>query len=392
MTADATAPVRTALFAAGIALFAAGPLPASEPVRIGFFMSMTGRDASFGEASLDGARLAVDELNAAGGVLGREVVLLVEDDRSLAGESATAAKKLISRDHVVALVGECSSARTLEAAAVAQVSGIPIVTPASTNPRVTQMGDSVFRVCFVDTFQGEVMATFARRRLGVARAALLVDSTATYSVGLAESFARTFTSLGGEIVASQKYAGTDTDFRAQLTAIRGAGPDALFLPGYYVAAGLVARQARDLGLRATLLGGDGFEAPQLLQIGGSALEGAYYSTHFAAESADPVSRAFVAAFRARYGTLPNGLAALTYDAVRLVADAAARAGTTERAALRDALARTRNFRGATGVTTINAHRDADKDAAIITVRNGSLEFVESIHPGAPRAPGAAGGD
>jgi branched-chain amino acid transport system substrate-binding protein len=353
---------------------------ASEPVRIGFFMSMTGRDASFGEASLNGARLAVDTLNAAGGVLGRPIELVVEDDRSLAGESATAAKKLISRDRVVALVGECSSARTLEAAPIAQASGIPLVTPASTNPRVTQVGDAIFRVCFIDPFQGDVIATFARRRLGLRRAALLVDSTAPYSVGLADYFSRRFVALGGEIVASQKYAGADSDFRAQLTAIRTAHPDALFLPGYYVAAGLVARQARDLGLHATLLGGDGFEAPQLLEIGGDALEGAYYSTHFAVENTGALSHSFVEAYARLHGVPPNGLAALTYDAVGLVADAISRAGTTERSALRRALSSTRDFPGVTGLTTINAQRDADKDAAIITVRNGRLEFVETVRP------------
>jgi branched-chain amino acid transport system substrate-binding protein len=357
--------------------------PAGDPVRIGLFMSITGRDASFGEASLGGARVAVDEVNGSGGVLGRPVELVVEDDRSLAGESATAAKKLMSRDRVVALVGECSSARTLEAAAVAQAGGVPLVTTASTSPRVTEVGDCIFRVCFVDSFQGQVMATFARRKLGLRRAALLVDSTAPYSVGLADFFERTFAALGGEVVASQKYAGTDTDFRAQLTAIRAAGPDALFLPGYYVAAGLVARQARDLGLRATLLGGDGFEAPQLLEIGGDALEGAYYSTHFAVENTGAASRSFVAAYRARFGALPNGLAALTYDSVRLVADAVRRAGTTDRGAVRSALAATRGFPGATGVTTINSLRDAEKDAAIITIRGGRLAFVETIHPGAP---------
>src|ERR1017187_3574250 len=289
-----------------LAAVAAAASPGAEPVRIGFFMSITGRDASFGEASLRGARLAVDGLNAAGGVLGRPVELVVEDNRSLAGESATAAKKLISRDRVVALVGECSSARTLEAAPIAQASGIPLVSPASTSARVTQAGDAIFRVCFVDSFQGDVIATFARRRLPPRRAALLVDSTAPYSVGLAEFFARTFTALGGQMVATQNYSGAETDFRAQLTAIRAARPDALFLPGYYVAAGLVARQARDLGLKATLLGGDGFEAPQLLEIGGDALEGAYYSTHFAVGNTDPVSRGFVEAFRARYGGAPNG--------------------------------------------------------------------------------------
>ncbi len=306
--------------------------------------------------------------------------LVVEDNRSLPGESATAAKKLISRDHVVALIGECSSARTLEAAPVAQAAGVPLVTPASTSPKVTLIGDAIFRVCFIDPFQGEVIAAFARRRLGLKRAALLIDSTAPYSVGLADYFEKTFTGLGGQVVSSQKYAGADTDFRAQLTAIRAAQPDAIFLPGYYVAAGLVARQAKELGLTATLLGGDGFEAPQLLEIGGAALEGAYYSTHFTTENTDQASRNFVEAFRQRHGSVPNGLSALTYDAVKLVADAIVRAGTTERVALRRALAATKDFPGVTGRTTINAQRDADKDAAIITVKNGRLKFVELIRP------------
>ncbi len=356
------------------------PALAADPVRIGFFMSITGRDASFGEASLRGARLAVDGLNAAGGVLRRPVELVVEDNRSLPGESATAAKKLVSRDGVVALIGECSSARTLEAAPIAQASGVPLVTPASTSPKVTQVGDAIFRVCFTDPFQGRVIATFARRRLGLRRAALLIDSSSPYSVGLAEYFARTFTALGGEVVTSQRYGGAETDFRAQLTAVRAAHPDALFLPGYYVAAGLVARQARELGLPATLLGGDGFEAPQLLEIGGDALDGAFYSTHFAVENTSRESTRFVEAYRARYGSVPNGLAALTYDAVMLVADAASRAGTTERSALRRELAATRDFPGVTGRTSINSDRDADKDAAIIAVRGGRLVFVETVRP------------
>ena len=193
-------------------------------------------------------------------------------------------------------------------------------------------------------------------------------------------FSKTFIALGGEIVASQKYAGGDKDFRAQLTAIRATRADAIFLPGYYIEAGLAAQQARELGLRATLLGGDGFEAPQLLAIGGAALEGTVYSTHYSAESADPASRRFVAAYTARHGSAPVGLAALTYDSVQLIADAARRAGSTDRAALKKALATTRDFSGITGRTTLDENRDALKDAAIIAVRGGRCVFVESIRP------------
>ena len=366
-------------------LFALLPLagaaaPAGAPVKLGLFMSITGRDASFGEAALRGARLAIDDLNAAGGILGRPVELVVEDNRSLPGESATAAKKLISRDKVIALIGECASSRTLEAAPVAQQAGVPLITPASTSPRVTEAGDCVFRMCFADPFQGEVLADYAWKNLGLRRAALLVDAGAPYSVGLAEVFSRAFIALGGEVVASQKYSGGDKDLRAQLTTIRSAHPDALFLPGYYVEAGLAAQQARELGLKATLLGGDGFEAPQLLEIGGAALNGTYYSTHYSAESSSPASRRFVGAYRSRHGSAPVGLAALTYDSIQLVADAVARAGTIERTALRRALAATRDFPGVTGRTTIDAHRDAVKEAAIIAVRDGRCVFVDSIRP------------
>ena len=225
-----------------------------------------------------------------------------------------------------------------------------------------------------------MLASYAWKNLGLRRAALLIDSTAPYSVGLAEVFAKTFLALGGDIVAAQKYSGDAKDFRAQLTAIRSTKADTIFLPGYYVAAGLVAQQARELGLRATLVGGDGFEAPQLLEIGGPALEGTVYSTHYSAESKDPASRRFVSAYQARHGSTPVGLAALTYDSVQLIADAARRAGTTERVALKKALAATRDFPGITGRTTLNEHRDAIKDAAIITVRGGQCVFVDSVRP------------
>ena len=369
-----------ALFLFAFASLSAATKPSGDPVKLGFFMSITGRDASFGEAALRGARLAIDNLNATGGILGRPAELVVEDNRSLPGESATAVKKLIARDKVVALIGECASSRTLEAAPIAQNAGIPLITPASTNPRVTAVGDCIFRMCFADPFQGEVLANYAWKKLGLKKAALLIDPGSPYSVGLAEVFSRTFTVLGGTIVASQKYSGGDKDLRAQLTAIRAANPDAIFLPGYYVEAGLAAQQAAELGIHATLLGGDGFEAPQLIEIGGAALDGTYYSTHYSAESTSPLSRNFVNAYQARHGSAPVGLAALTYDSITLIADAISRAGSTERAALKKALAATHDFPGVTGQTSCDDHRDAVKEAAIIAVRDGRCVFVDSVRP------------
>jgi branched-chain amino acid transport system substrate-binding protein len=235
-------------------------------------------------------------------------------------------------------------------------------------------------MCFADPFQGEVLADYAWKKLGLKKAALLIDPGSPYSVGLAEVFSRTFTALGGTIVASQKYSGGDKDLRAQLTAIRTANPDAIFLPGYYVEAGLAAQQSAELGIHATLLGGDGFEAPQLIEIGGAALNGTYYSTHYSAESTNPLSRKFVAAYQARHGNAPVGLAALTYDSINLVADAITRAKTTERAALKKALTATHDFAGITGKTSFDDHRDAVKEAAIITVRDGRCVFVDSVRP------------
>ena len=255
-----------------------------------------------------------------------------------------------------------------------------MVTPASTNPRVTEAGNCIFRVCFTDPFQGDVLATFAYRRLGLRRAALLVDNSAPYALGLAEAFQRTFLTLGGAIVVRQQYTAGEKDFRGQLTTIRSAAPDLLFLPSYYVDAGLVAKQARELGLTLPLLGGDGYEAPQFLEIGGAALNGTYYSTHYSAENKDPAVQAFIARFRQRHGLLPNGLAALTYDAVRLVADAITRAHSTEHAAIRTALAATRDFPSVTGRTTINPQRDAVKEAVIMAVREGRIVFVETVRP------------
>lgn len=355
-------------------------LRAAEPIKLGFFMSMTGRDASFGETSFRGAQMAVEEINAAGGVLGRPLELVVADNRSQAGESATAVKKLINRDKVVALIGECSSSRSLEAAPIAQTAGLPMVSPASTNPKVTELGNCIFRMCFADPFQGEVLATYAYRRLGLRRAALLVDVSAPYSTGLAAAFQRTFVGLGGEIVSRQQYTAGEKDFRAQLTALRPTAPDMIFLPSYYVDIGLAAKQARDLGIALPFLGGDGYEAPQFLEIGGAALNGTSYSTHFSAESDDPAVRAFLARFQTRFQLAPNGLAALTFDTVHLVADAIKRAGSTELAAIRNALAATTDFPAITGRTTFDAQRNAVKEAAIMTVRDGRIVFVENIRP------------
>ena len=358
-----------------------GPARAAEPIKVGEYASLTGKEASFGQSSHKGIVLAFEEINAAGGVLGRPLQLLTEDNQTKPGESATAVKKLVARDKVIALLGEVASGRSLEAGPVAQAYKIPMIAPAATNPKVTQTGNYVFRVCFIDPFQGTVMAKFAREDLKVSKVAILSSVSNAYSVGLAKFFRETFTASGGEIVADKSFSEGDKDFRAQLTAVKAAGAEAVFVPSYYTEAALIVRQARDLGLAVPFFGGDGWEAPQLLEIGGDALDGCYYSTHFSPQNEDPAVQKFVGRFRERWeGQTPDAFAALGYDAAYVLADALKRAGTTKAAKLRDALAATRNFSGVTGVTTIDKNRDASKPAAILKIQNGKLTFLKTVAP------------
>jgi len=357
-------------------------LTAQETIKIGEYASLTGKEASFGQQSHKGLTLAIEELNTAGGALGRKLELFTEDNQTKPGESATAAKKLISRNKVVALIGEVASGRSLEAAPIAQAAKIPMIAPAATNPKVTQTGNYIFRVCFIDPFQGTVMAKFAQNDLKAKRVAILSSVSNAYSVGLAKFFKETFVANGGLVVSEKNFSEGDKDFRAQLTAVKAANVDAIFVPSYYTEAALIARQARDLGLTIPLFGGDGWVADQLLEIGGDALNGCYYSTHFSPENQDPVVQAFVKKFKARWGANenPDAFAALGYDAAFVLVDAIKRAGTTDGPKLRDALAATKNFAGVTGVTNIDANRDASKPAAIIAIKGGKLEFLKTVAP------------
>jgi branched-chain amino acid transport system substrate-binding protein len=377
--------LRPAAFAAvfsALSLFTACSRQSAQPaIVVGEFASLTGKEATFGQSSHKGTVLAIEQINAAGGVLGLPITLITEDDQSKQGESATIVKKLISRDKVVAILGEVASMRSLEAAPICQAAQIPMISPASTNPDVTEMGDYIFRVCFIDPFQGKVMAKFARDTLKLHRVAVLTSVSSAYSVGLAKYFKETFVANGGEIALEQKYSEGDKDFKAQLTAIKAANVEGIFVPGYYTEAALISRQARELGLNYPLFGGDGWEAPQLIEIGGKAVEGIYYSTHYSPENDAPIVQDFVKKFRARFGgETPDAMAALGYDSAMVLADALRRAGTTEAAKLRDALAATRDYEGVTGKTTIDADRNASKAAAIITIKDGKFRFVETVEP------------
>jgi branched-chain amino acid transport system substrate-binding protein len=352
----------------------------SDVIKIGEYASLTGSEATFGQSSHKGSALAIDDLNAAGGVLGKKIQLLTEDDQSQAGQPATVVRKLISSDGVVAILGEVASSRSLEAAPICQENKISMISPASTNPKVTEVGDYIFRVCFIDPFQGTVMANFARKTLKLQNAAVLVESSSDYSVGLAKFFKQRFIADGGKIVAEENYSHGDKDFSAQLTAIKAANPDGIFVPGYYTEVGLIALQARQLGITVPLFGGDGWESSALVPIGGKALEGCYFSTHFSPDSTAPEVRNFVKEFEAKYHETPDAMAALGYDSAMILADAMKRAGTTDGAKVRDALAATKDFPGVTGKITIDANRNASKPAVILEIKNGQFKYVETVAP------------
>ncbi len=353
---------------------------AQDTIKVGEYASLTGKEATYGQAAHKGTLLAIEEVNAAGGVLGRKIELLTEDDQSKPGQASTIVRKFIAHDKVVAVLGEIASSRSLEAAPICQAAKIPMISPGSTAPEVTTRGDYIFRVCFIDAFQGTVMAKFAKDSLKLHRVAVLSSVSSAESVGLAKFFRQRFTADGGMVVLEQKYSEGDKDFHAQLTAIHAAGVEGVFVPGYYVEAALICKQARDLGLDVPIFGIDGWESPELVALGGKAVEGAFFDTHYSPESTEPVVVNFNAAFVKRWSTGTDALSALGYDSAMLLVDALRRAGTTDSARLRDAIAATKDFHGVTGVITLDEQRNPTKSAVVLTVKDGKFKYVESVNP------------
>jgi branched-chain amino acid transport system substrate-binding protein len=372
-------------FAAAASLLSMLSLPAcksggGDTIKVGEFASLTGKEATFGTSSHEGTELAIEEINKAGGVLGKKLELLTEDNQSKAGEPANIVNKLISRDGVVAVLGEVASSRSLEAAPIAQAAKIPLISPASTNPKVTEVGDYIFRVCFIDPFQGTVMANFATKTLNAKKVAVLTDAKSDYSKGLAKYFKEQFAKNGGTVVSELSYNGGDKDFKAQLNTIKASAPDAVFIPGYYNDVALIAIQAKEGGMKIPLFGGDGWESENLLEVGKDAVEGHYFSTHCSPEDVSPKMTAFVSAYKAKYHKTPDAMAALGYDSAYVLAEAIKRAGTTEGPKLRDAIAATKDFAGVTGTFSLDDQRNAVKSAAIIQIKDGKFKFLETIAP------------
>jgi len=356
------------------------PKAEEDVIKIGTVFEISGGNSALGKATLDGIKLAVKEANESGGILGKKIVLINEDNKSEPAEGANATKKLVEQDKVTAILGSVASSAVLASAPIAQAAEVPWVAATATNPKVTEVGDYVFRVCFIDPFQGAVVAKFASEKLQAKKAAILVDMTSDYSKGLTEFFKESFTKAGGQIVIEEAYSQKDTDFNAQLTKIKGANPDVIFVPGYYAEVGLIAKQAKQLGLSQPLLGGDAWDSPKLYEIAGNAIDGCYFSNHYTSQDNSPTIKSFVEKYQVEYGQVPDAFGALGYESAVVLLDAIKRAGSTEGKAIRDALASTKDFPAVTGKLTLNEKRDAVKAAVILQIQKGKQVFIERVEP------------
>ena len=346
-------------------------------LKMGVFLPMSGGTATFGEETYSGMELAAEEINAAKEY---KVTLKLEDDKSDVSDAANAAKKLINVDKVNVLLGSVASSNTNAAAPIAQAAKIPLISPASTNVNVTQKGEYISRICFVDDFQGYAMAKFAFETLGKKTAAIVIDAASDYSMGLAKAFREAFTKLGGKITVEVSYVQADQDFSSQLTKIRTRKPDVVFAPGYYNQIGIMIRQARTLGVKSIFLGGDGWSSPKLFELAGEAIVGNYHGSHFSNEDHDPIVQSFVKRYQAKYKKLPSDMAALGYDTVYFAVDAARRAGKTDPLSLMKAINATKNFKGVTGTIALDANRNAQKPLAILETQKTRATFKQRVNP------------
>lgn len=360
---------------------------ASNDIKIGVVYELTGGTASFGQAANNGAKLAFKEINAKGGVLGKQIVIATADNKGEPAESTNAMTKVITQDKVVAVTGFTTSSNGIAGSTVAEASKIPFVAAATTNPKVTvdektgKAKDYTFRVCFIDPFQGTVGANFALNTLKVKNVAVLVDNSSDYSKGLAKFFREAFTKGGGAILAEEAYLQKDQDFKTILTKIKALNPEMIYVPGYYEEVGKIIKQARELDMKVPFVGGDGWDSPKLPEIAGAAaLNGAYFTNHYSVEDSSAKSKAFVEAYKKEYGLVPDAMAVLGYDAAYVLVDAIKRAGSTEGAKIKDALAATKDFDGVTGKLTLNQNHDAVKSAVIIEFKDGKQVYKATVNP------------
>ncbi|MEO8512227.1 MAG: ABC transporter substrate-binding protein [Ignavibacteria bacterium] len=352
-----------------------------DEILIGEYGSLTGPNATFGISSTNGLKLAVEEINGSTGLLGKKIKLISYDDQGKPSEAQTVVQRLIKNDNVVAVIGEVASSNSKAGAPICQQSKIPMISPASTNPEVTAIGDYIFRVCFIDPFQATVVSKFILNTLKLKKVALLKDVKNAYSTGLSDFFEKEFKNMGGEIVEVQSFSAGDKDFKAQLTSLKAKNPEAIFIPAYYTDVNLISIQAREIGLTCPLIGSDGWESEKLTEgKAKDALEGCFFSTHVSTENPDPVIQNFIKKYKAKYNSMPDAMSFLAYDAGMILFDAIKRAGTTDPEKVKNELAKTKDFVGVTGKISINEQRNAIKPAVMLEIKGGEFKFKETIAP------------
>ena len=359
----------------------------SKDIKVGLVYELTGSTASFGTAATNGAKLAFKEINANGGVIGKQIQIVVADNKGEPSESANAMTKVITQDKVAVVTGFTTSSNAIAGSNVSEANKIPFVTAAATNPKVTvdektgKVKENTFRVCFIDPFQGTVAANFAINTLKTKKVAIMVDNSSDYSKGLAQFFKDAFVKGGGIVAAEEAYLQKDQDFKTILTSIKAQNPDMIYLPGYYEEAGKIIKQARELGITVPVVGGDGWDSPKLPEIaGGDALNNTFFTNHYSVEDTSPLSKSFVDAYKKEYGQVPDAMAVLGYDAAYVIVDAIKRANSAEPAKIRDALAATKGYKGAAGELTLNESHDAVKGAVIIEFKGGKQVYKETVNP------------
>ena len=375
--------MKSSLVSAVLAVALAGTFLACDKngkeIRIGGVGPLTGEAATFGVSTKNGYDMAVAEWNAKGGVLGKQVKLTFADDKGDPAEGATVFTKLIEQDKSVAIIGTVMSKVSLAGAPICQNAKIPMIATSSTNPKVTEVGDYIFRACFIDPFQGTVGAKFAFEDLKAKTAACIFDVGNDYTKGLSEFFKAKFTALGGQVVGYEGHATGTTDFKAQLTKVLAAKPDVLYVSDYYNDVALIAKQARELGFKGPMLGGDGWDSPKLMEVGGAAVEGCYFTNHYSQDDTSPIVTEFVKNYKAKYNAVPDALAALGYDSTYIMLDAIQRAGSTDGDKIREAMAK-EDFTGVTGQVKFDGDRNPVKSAVIIEIKGGKQVFRTTVNP------------
>ncbi|HWR09489.1 ABC transporter substrate-binding protein [Sporomusa sp.] len=385
MSLKFTAAVIVVLITAGMLAGCGGM--SSNDIKVGILNEMTGGNATMGTSSANGAKMAIKEANAKGGLLGKQIQAVIADNKSEPSEAANAMTKLAAQDRVVAVTGMFASSNAIAASSVAESTKVPFLAVGATNPKVTvdeksgKVKDYTFRVCFIDPFQGTVGANFVLNTLKLNKAVILVDSSSDYSKGLSAFFKEAFSKGGGSILAEEAYLQKDQDFKTILTKVKALNPEVLYVPGYYEEVGKIVKQARELGITAPIVGGDGWDSPKLVEIGtATALNNTYFTNHYSVDDTSAASKAFVEAYKKEYGQAPDAMAVLGYDAANVLLDAIKRANSLEPAKIREALAATKDYPTVTGATTLNASHDAVKNAVIIEMKEGKQVYKATVTP------------